>query len=400
MILREQLDSRRRIMTPSSQPSHDPVNDRSIHKHFAKLKDPRRRHRRLHRLQDIIVIALCAVIAGAQDWQEIVTFGQKRRDWLKRFLALPNGIPSHDTFERVFDRLDPQAFQACFRAWVQAIQEALSIKHIAIDGKTLRGSGSAKLGPLHLVSAWATAQRLSLGQVAVDAKSNEITAIPVLLELLDVQGALVTIDAMGCQKAIAQKIVDRGADYILTVKDNQEHLLEDIQQTLAQAFDANFAGLEHDTYTTQERGHGREEYRSYTVLHNTDGVRHRADWAGLTTIGMCLSERTVQGKTTSEVRYFIGSRRASARTYGKALRHHWRIENSLHWQLDVNFAEDLNRVSKRNAAENLALLRRLTLSLLQAHPAKLSIAKKRFAAALDPGFLEEILRGDGMLEKR
>jgi predicted transposase YbfD/YdcC len=387
-------------MTPTSPSSHDPSNERSIRKHFAKLKDPRRRHRRLHRLQDIIVIALCAVSAGAQDWQEIETFGRKRHAWLQRFLPLPHGIPSHDTFERVFDRLNPQAFQACFRAWVQAVQEGLSIKHVAIDGKTLRGSGSAKLGALHLVSAWATAQRLSLGQVAVDAKSNEITAIPELLDLLDVQGALVTIDAMGCQKAIAQKIRDRGADYILSVKDNQEHLLEDIQQTLAQALDQNFSGYEHDSYTTRERGHGREEYRSYTVLHHTDGLRHRDEWAGLTTIGMCLSERTVQGKTTSEVRSFIGSRKASAKTYGKALRNHWGIENTLHWQLDVNFAEDLNGVRKRNAAENLALLRRLTVSLLQAHPAKLSIAKKRFAAALDPEFLEEILRGDGILDKR
>lgn len=387
-------------MTPASQSSQRASHDHSIRQHFAKLKDPRRPHRRLHRLQDIIVIALSAVIAGAQDWQEIATFGQKRRAWLQRFLPLPNGIPSHDTFERVFDRLDPQAFQACFHAWVQAVQEVLSIKHVAIDGKTLRGSGSAKLGPLHLVSAWATAQRLSLGQVAVDAKSNEITAIPELLDLLDVQGALVTIDAMGCQKAIAQKIRDRGGDYILTVKENQEHLHEDIQQTLAHAFDQNFAGYEHDTYTTRERGHGREEYRSYTVLHHTAGLRHRDEWAEVTTIGMCLSERTVQGKTSSEVRYFIGSRKASARTYGRALRHHWGIENGLHWQLDVNFGEDQNRVTKRNAAQNLALLRRLTVSLLQAHPAKLSIAKKRFAAALDPEFLEEILRGDGILEKR
>jgi predicted transposase YbfD/YdcC len=387
------------MMTPSSRPSHSEAHDLSIRKHFSKLKDPRRRHRRLHRLQDIIVIALGAVIAGAQDWQEIETFGRKRRDWLKRFLALPHGIASHDTFERVFNRLDPRAFQACFRQWVQAIQETLSIKHVAIDGKTLRGSGTAKLGPLHLVSAWATAQSLTLGQVAVDAQSNEITAIPALLDLLDVEGAFVTIDALGCQKAIAQKILDRGADYILTVKDNQEHLLDDIQETFTQAFDSDFAGMEHDTYTTQERGHGRQEYRSYTVLHHTNGLRQRQDWAGLSTIGLCVSERTVQGKTTSEVRYFIGSRKASARTYGKALRNHWRIENSLHWQLDVNFDEDLNRVTKRNAAENLALLRRLTLSLLQAHPAKLSIAKKRFAAALDPDFLEEILRGDGILEK-
>jgi predicted transposase YbfD/YdcC len=380
--------------------SYGPSPDLSIVKHFTTLKDPRRAHRRRHLLQDILVVALCAVIAGAQDWQEIATFGRKRIDWLKTFLELPNGIPSHDTFERVFDRLAPQAFQACFQGWVQAVQGALRIKHVAIDGKTLRGSGSAQLGPLHVVSAWATAQRLSLGQVAVDEKSNEITAIPALLDLLDLNGAFVTIDAMGCQKAIAQKIIDRGGNYILTVKENQENLLADIQATLAQACERDFAGLEHDTYETRERGHGREEYRSYLVLHHTDGLRHAVDWIGLTTIGLCYSERTVQGVTSEELRYFIGSKKASAKVYGKALRDHWGIENTLHWQLDVTFAEDRNRVSKRNAAENLALLRRLTLSLLQAHPAKQSIAKKRFEAALDPGFLEEILRADSILEKR
>jgi predicted transposase YbfD/YdcC len=385
------------LPSPSAQGQRP---DLSIPQYFAQLKDPRRAHRRLHLVQDLIVIALCAVIAGAQDWQQIETFGRKRRGWLRRFLVLPNGIPSHDTFERVFNRLKPQAFQACFREWVQAITAALRIKHVAIDGKTLRGSGSAKLGPLHLVSAWATAQHLSLGQVAVDAKSNEITAIPALLELLDLNGALVTIDAMGCQKAIAQQIVDQGGHYALTVKDNQDHLLEDIQAVLAQAFDTAFAGLDHDQYETRERGHGREEYRCYTVLHTTEGIRQADAWAGLTTIGMCLSERRVPGETTTEVRYFIGSKKASAKYYGRGLRHHWGIENNLHWQLDVNFGEDRNRVQQRNAAENLALLRRLTLSLLKAHPSKDSIAKKRFAAALDTDFLEEILSADGILEKR
>src|SRR6516162_10120197 len=268
MILPEQTRSRRRTMGTSSPTSQGQTHALSIPKYFRKLKDPRRAHRRLHRLQDIIVIALCAVIAGAQDWQEIETFGRKRLAWLKRFLPLPNGSPAHDTFERVFDRLNPRAFQACFRSWVQALQEALKIKHVAIDGKTLRGSGSAQLGPLHLVSAWATAQRLSLGQVAVDTKSNEITAIPALLELLDLKGALVTIDAMGCQKDIAAKVVAGGGDYALTVKDNQPHLLEDIQACFERALDQDFAGQEHDTYATRERGHGREEYRCYTVLHS------------------------------------------------------------------------------------------------------------------------------------
>jgi predicted transposase YbfD/YdcC len=387
-------------MAASSPTSHHPPYDLSIPKYFAHLKDPRRAHRRLHLLQDVIVIALCALIADAQDWQDIETFGRQRYLWLKRFLRLPNGIPSHDTFERVFDRLNPRAFQRCFLAWVQAIQQTLKIRHVAIDGKTLRSSGSAKLGALHLVSAWATAQRLSLGQVAVDAKSNEITAIPALLDLLDLKGALVTIDAMGCQKAIAQKIIDRGGDYLLTVKDNQEHLHADIQHALIQAEEKDFAGLEHDTYETRERGHGRQEYRCYTVLHSTEGLRHAEEWAQLTTIGMCYSERTINGVTSEELRCFIGSRKASAKVYGKALRNHWGIENSLHWHLDVNFDEDNNRVTKRNAAENLALFRRLTLSLLQAHPAKLSIAKKRYRAALDPQFLEEILQADGILEKQ
>src|SRR5262245_42429311 len=313
------------MMAPLSQLRQKQQPDLSLPTFFAKLRDPRRAHGRLHRLQDILVIALCAVIAGAQDWQQIVTFGRKRLEWLRGFLELPNGIPSHDTFERVFDRLKPQAFQDCFREWVQAVSAALRIKHVAIDGKTLRGSGSAKLGPLHLVSAWATAQHLSLGQVAVDAKSNEITAIPALLGLLDLNGALVTIDAMGCQKEIAQKIVAQGGHYALTVKDNQPQLLHDIQESLAQVLESDTAGLEHDTYETRERGHGREEHRCYTVIHNIAGIRQAEHWAGLTTIGMCYSERTVTGVTSEEVRYFIGSKPASAKYYAKALRNHWGI---------------------------------------------------------------------------
>ncbi|CAN5281452.1 ISAs1-like element ISSod22 family transposase [soil metagenome] len=387
-------------MSANSAHLQEDAGKYQITRYFKKLKDPRRRHRRRHSLQDIIVISLCAVIAGAQDWQEIALFGRERRSWLQRFLHLSNGIPSHDTFERVFDRLDPQAFQACFRQWVEVIQERLSFKHVAIDGKTLRGSGTNELKTLHLVSAWASAQRLSLGQVATSEKSNEITAIPLLLELLELNGALVTIDAMGCQTAIAEKIIERKGDYVLTVKENQPHLLEDIQQSFVDANENDFKGLEYDTFETREKGHGREEFRSYTVLHSTEGLRDAANWKNLTTIGMCYSERIVQGVKSEELRYFIGSRKASAKVYGKALREHWGIENSLHWQLDVTFDEDRNRVSKRNGAENFALLRRLTLSLLQAHPSKLSIAKKRFAAAINTDFLEEILRGDGILGNR
>jgi predicted transposase YbfD/YdcC len=371
-----------------------------IKKHFRQLKDPRRRRRCRHLLIDIIVIAVCATIGNCDDWQQIATFGRGRLKWFKRFLELPNGIPSHDTFERVFDRIDPAAFQACFRSWMQSLSAAMGLTQIAIDGKTLRSSGTHKLKALHLVSAWATANHLSLGQVAVDEKSNEITAIPKLLDLLDVQGAFVSIDAMGCQKEIAAKIRERGGDYVLTVKDNQPTLLEDIQEAFQYALDNKFAGLEYDEHETREKGHGRQERRSYTVIHDPQMLRQRDLWRDLNVIGLCVSERTVKGKTTVEARYFIGSRKASAKVYGQALRNHWRIENTLHWQLDVSFGEDKNRVSKRHGVENLALLRRLALSLLKQHPAKSSIACKRVAAALDTDFLEEVLhRGGNLVEQ-
>ena len=367
----------------------------SIKKHFARLKDPRLNRRKRHLLIDIVVIAICAVICGADSWPQIALFARKRLDWLKTFLSLPNGAPSHDTFARVFALLNPEAFQACFRQWMQALADRLGVKQIAIDGKTLRRSGAAAsgLGPLHLVSAWATQNHLTLGQMAVDGKSNEITAIPKLLELLDLNGALVTIDAMGCQKEIARGVVEAGGDYVLTVKDNQPHLLADIQECFAAALENDFAGLSHDSYETKDKGHGREEARYYDVIYEPEKLRNKEAWAELSVIGMCLSERTVGEKTSQEVRYFIGSRKASARVYGKAMRNHWGIENGLHWVLDVTFREDDNRVRDRNAAENLAELRRVAVSLLKQHPSKQSIACKRLEAALDTDFLEEILRG-------
>ena len=360
------------------------------------LKDPRVRQRCDHRLLDIVIIAICGVICGCDDWPQIEIFAHKRRPWLQTFLPLPNGVPSHDTFERLFDRLDPVAFQKCFVRWIQTLSQCLGISHIAIDGKALRGSAdkSSGLRCLHLVSAWATEAHLSLGQIAVAEKSNEITAIPQLLELLDLHGAFVTIDAMGCQKQIARTIIDGGGNYLLTAKDNQPHLLDDIRQCLAIALEAKQGNYDLEMYTTQESGHGRQERRSYTILRDPKGIRHLEDWAGLCVVGMCTSERTIAGKTSNEVRYFIGSGRTSAKHYAKVLRNHWRIENTLHWQLDVEFGEDANRVQSRKGAENLALLRRMTLSMLKQHPGKESIACKRLAAALDPSFLEEILRCD------
>jgi predicted transposase YbfD/YdcC len=364
----------------------------SIRHHFAALRDPRRQHGQRHRLLDVIVMALCAVIAGSNTWQEVETFAQRRRDWLARFLEL-DGVPSHDTFERLFDRLDPLALQRCLLSWLTALTDGLSVGHVAIDGKTARHSGSPTRGvkALHLVSAWATEYSLTLGQVATEEKSNEITAIPQLLELLDLEGALVTIDAMGCQKAIAAKVVERGGDYALTVKENQEHLRDDVVDCLCAAMDDE--AIKCETYESeQERGHGRVEKRWVTIITDPEGIRDQESWAKLKVVGCYYLERTEAGKKTSEeMRYFIGSRVMSARQYGDAIRGHWQIENGQHWSLDVSFREDDSRIQKRNAGVNFALLRKVALSLLKRHPSKDSINRKRYAAALDISFLEEII---------
>jgi predicted transposase YbfD/YdcC len=371
----------------------------SIKKHFRHLRDPRIVGRTRHLLIDIVVMAVCAVIADCDDWSDIVQFAQKREAWFRRFLKLPGGVPCHDTFERVFAALDSRAFQCCCLAWFRALADLVDIGHMAIDGKTLRGSASAKLGPLHVVSAWATEAKLSLGQVAVDKKSNEITAIPQLLDFLDLHGVLVTIDAMGCQKEIAKKIVAGGGDFVLAVKGNQEHLLEDIQATVEQALDGKLDTGVVSEYTTREQGHGRHEERYYVVIHHVDDLRDRQVWPDATTVGMCRCERTVAGAVSSEVHYFIGSRRMGARKYSQVLRQHWGIENQLHWQLDISFGEDQSRIQERRAAEGFGLLRKIALSLLKRNPRKKSIARKRKAAALDTDFLEEIVAGAANLEK-
>lgn len=373
----------------------------AIRRHFTSLKDPRVRGRTQHRLIDLIVIAICGVIADCDNWREIELFAQQRAAWFKRFLSLRNGIPSHDTLERVFDRIDPRAFALCFVRWVQALSECLPVSHIAIDGKTARRSfdETSGLGPLHLVSAWATQQHVSLGQVAVDGKSNEITAIPQLLQLLDLKGALVTLDAMGCQKDIAEQIVAGGGDYVLTVKDNQQRLRQDIQTTIEQALDGRLPPASVSQHESRDRGHGREEVRSYIVVSCLEHIRDRALWSKLHVVGMCYHERTVKGKTSTETRYFIGSRPMSARRYGQTLRNHWSIENSLHWQLDVTFGEDNNRVQKRHGAANLAQMRRSALSLLKQDCSNLSLKGKRKKASLNTEFLAEILRGRQETEK-
>src|SRR5262245_2512084 len=370
-----------------------------IKRYFRRLKDPRVIGRSRHLLVDIVVLAICGIIADCDDWPEVVLFAQKRLAWFKRFLKLPNGVPSHNTFERVFSKLEPGALQSCCLAWLRAIADTMGLGHIAIDGKTLCGSAGSKWGPLHLVSAWATETNLTLGQVAVDGKSNEITAIPPLLDLLDLHGALVSIDAMGCQKEIAKKIVAGGGDYVLAVKGNQEHLLEDVQTTVERALNGELPARVVLQHSTTEHGHGRRENRSYVVVHHVQAIRDRQAWPQLKTVGMCCSERTVKGKTTTEVRYFIGSRKMGVRKYAQALRGHWRIENNLHWQLDISLGEDESRIQHRHGAANLALLRKMALSLLKQNPAQDSIARKRKAAALDADFLAEIMAGAAKLQK-
>lgn len=365
-------------------------------RHFRPLKDPRMNRRKLHSLEAILVITICAVIAGADDFQQVALFGQKRLNWLRRFLHLPNGVPSHDTFERVFARLDPLVFQTCFADWMNAWHNKLTGKHLAIDGKAVKGSASPARGfrCLHLVNVWATQANLCLGVVACDQQSNEITAIPRLLEILELEGALVSIDAGGCQKKIAEQIVEGGGDYLLVVKENQPKLHREIEEYFQRAAEGDFQGIKDSYHQKTDLGHARVETRCYVVIEDPEGLSERANWPKLNVIGACYSERKEgNGKRSFQTRYFIGSNRAKARYYGNSLREHWKVENGLHWRLDVVFREDDSRIRERNAAMNFAVVRRLALNLTKQEATSMSIAKKRFAAALDTVYLEEILLG-------
>jgi predicted transposase YbfD/YdcC len=365
-----------------------------LFRHFRTLKDPRVVGRTLYSLETILVIAVCAVVAGATDFHEVAIFADKRRDWLARFLDLSNGVPSHDTFERVFARLDPHAFQSCFARWMNAWHAKLTGRHLAVDGKVVCGSARPSKGfrALHLVNVWATQANLCLGVVACQQHSNEITAIPELLELLDLHEALVSIDAIGCQKEIVEQIVDGGGDYLIVVKENQGTLYQDIKACFARAQEKDFEGVKASSYSKEEEGHGREEGRHTVVIEDPEGISQKENWPGLKVIGMTYSERKEgNGERTFHTRYFIGSKRAKARYYGKALRDHWRVENGLHWRLDVVFGEDEGRTAQRNAATNFATVRRLALNLVKQEGSEMSVAKKRYAASLDIDYLEEII---------
>ena len=363
--------------------------------HFADLTDPRRR-KVVYPLINIVAIAICAVIAGADDFVSIAVWARQKRDWLSRILDLSNGIPSHDRFNAVFAALRPAEFEKCLVSWITALHELTAGQVVAIDGKTLRHSFDTATGKsaIHMVSAWATANHISLGQVVVDAKSNEITAIPKLLQLLEISSSVVTIDAMGCQTAIAETIVDGGADYVLAVKDNQPTLHAGIAAHFLDHMEDDFARIKVSQHETTERGHGRDEHRTYLVCDAPADLPDIARWKKLKRIGIAISETVRDGKPTDEVRYYILSRKMSARSFGAAVRGHWGIENRLHWQLDMTFGEDQCRIRKGNADANFSILRRTALSLLKNETtAKVGMKNKRLTAAWNPDYLEKVLLG-------
>lgn len=375
----------------------------SIIAHFATLTDPRVDRTKEHHLLDILTIALCATISGADEWVAMAEYGNAKHEWFATFLDLPNGIPSHDTFGRVFAALNPDEFERCFLAWARQAAAQIDGAVIAVDGKTVRrahdrGAGKAAI---HMVSAWASANRLVLGQVATEAKSNEITAIPALLDLLLLKGCIVTIDAMGCQHDIAAQIVDKGADYVLALKENQEGLYHEAIHLFADAAATDFADYEHDAAQTLDGGHGRVEIRRFWTISDAATLAHldpAGTWPGLRAIGKVETERREKGKggtgkVTRETRYYLTSL-VDATEFGRAVREHWGIENGLHWVLDMAFREDESRARVGASAENLVVLRHVAVNLLkQERSAKVGIKNKRLKAGWDEGYLLKVLNG-------
>lgn len=368
----------------------------SIEASFGDLEDPRVQGRCDYPLMEILIIAICAAVAGANTWVDVETFGNSKEAWLRQFLPLKNGIPSHDTFGDVFRALDAEAFQRSFVRWVEAVFRRTAGQVIAIDGKTVRGSHDKTIGKdaIHMVNAWASENGICLGQRKVDGKSNEINAIPELLDLLNVSGCIVTIDAMGCQKKIAQKIRDRKADYVLCVKDNQGNLLRDIQDWFAYADQVNFADMRHDYHETVNKDHGRIEIRRcWTVADPLvfEYLRHYEGWVDLQTIVRVERERRLPDKVEKETHYYISSLLPNAQRLLQATRQHWTVENGLHWVMDVHFREDDARNRQADSAQNMVVLRHLALNILKRDTSKGSLKQKRYRAALDDTFLLNLL---------
>ncbi len=372
----------------------------SIEQHFGTIPDQRVVTRSYHKLVDIIAIAILAILCGADGWVAIETYGKAKEEWLSSFLELPNGIPSHDTFGRIFSELDPEILEANFQAWIKVMAQELGLEVIAIDGKNLKGSYDREksLKSLTMVSAWSSTHRLVLAQVAVDQKSNEITAIPILLKQLDLQGSIITIDAMGTQTAIAKQIKAAGADYILTLKRNHPSLAKEAQTWFDNHREDNLHSEVLMTEMTIDAGHHRLEKRRFwqvsveEVFSQTKILR----WAGLQTLVVEESTRTLWNQTTHSVRFFLSSLNPQFPNFSSAIRSHWCIENQLHWCLDVVFAEDDSRIRKDHAPRNMSLLRRLALNLLRQDTSKGSLKMKRYRAGLDNTFLLQILSNSGI----
>jgi predicted transposase YbfD/YdcC len=369
----------------------------SIHEHFGGLTDPRIDRCKRHQLLDILVIAICAVICGADDWVEVEAFGNAKLAWFQTFLALPHGIPSHDTFGRVFARLDPAQFQACFLRWIRALAELLPAEVVAVDGKELCGSVDRAVGKaaICLVSAWASGQHLVLGQVKVDEKSNEITAIPDLLDVLSLERTIVTIDAAGCQTAIAQKVIEKGGDYVLALKDNQPNLAADVALLFQDAHRSGPDAAQANQAQSIEKGHGRIETRTCTTIADPAllaPLRRSEEWVKLQSLIEIRAQRQVGSETTTKVRYYLSSLDGNAKTALGVSRTHWSIENSMNWVLDVAFREDDSRVRTDYGPENLGILRRIALNLLkQETTMKVGVKAKRKTAGWDEAYLLRVL---------
>ena len=370
--------------------------------YFSNLEDPRvNTHRNFrHNLGDILIITILATICGADGWAEIERFGQAKLSWLKTFLELPNDIPSHDTFARVFALLDPSRFETCFNQWIASLDIDLKKEIIALDGKTLRGSGNKRQEQpaLHLVSAWATKNRLMLAQVKTAEKSNEITAIPELLKMIEVEGAIITIDAMGCQTAIAKQIIEQQADYVLSLKENQPTLHQDVCAifTRAEEGDKKYKNMLHLRRVEKLHDHGRTETRRYTLISARDPLMFELRWPGLRGIGKVEVVRTTHNQVERSTRYFLTSLDyEKVDDFKEAVRKHWQIETDLHWSLDVGFREDLNQSHIGHSAHNLAIVRRIALNLLkQESTHKNGIACRRKTAGWDHTYLLKVLTAD------